>query len=45
MKRYAANVATGIPEGMVLAREAIASGAASAKLDALVNLSQALATA
>jgi len=42
---YAANVAAGIAEGMVLARQAIASGAARAKLDALVDLSQALATA
>jgi len=42
---YAANVAAGIAEGMVLARGAIDSGAARAKLDALVDLSQALATA
>jgi anthranilate phosphoribosyltransferase len=42
---YAANVAPGIAEGMALARHAIASGAARAKLDALVTLSQALAAA
>ncbi len=42
---YAANVAPGIAEGMTLARKAIASGAARAKLDALVALSQILATA
>ena len=42
---YAANVAPGIAEGMVLARQAIASGAARAKLDALVTLSQTLAAA
>ena len=42
---YAANVAPGIAEGMTLARQAIASGAARAKLDALVALSQILATA
>jgi anthranilate phosphoribosyltransferase len=42
---YAANVAPDIAAGMVLAREAIASGAARAKLDALVTLSQTLATA
>jgi anthranilate phosphoribosyltransferase len=42
---YAANVASDIAAGMVLARQAIASGAARAKLDALVTLSQALATA
>ena len=42
---YAANVAPDIAAGMVSAREAIASGAARAKLDALVTLSQTLATA
>jgi anthranilate phosphoribosyltransferase len=42
---YAANVAPDIAAGMVLAREAIASGAARAKLDALVTLSQTLAMA
>jgi anthranilate phosphoribosyltransferase len=42
---YAANVAPDIAAGMVLAREAIASGAARAKLDALVTLSQTLARA
>jgi len=42
---YAANVAPDIAEGMTLARKAIASGAARAKLDALVALSQILATA
>ena len=42
---YAANVAPSIAEGMVLARQAIAGGAARAKLDALVTLSQALAAA
>jgi anthranilate phosphoribosyltransferase len=42
---YAANVAPGIAEGMALARQAIASGAARAKLDALVALSQTLAAA
>jgi len=42
---YAANVAPGIAEGMTLARQAIASGAARAKLDALVALSQTLAAA
>jgi anthranilate phosphoribosyltransferase len=42
---YAANVASDIAAGMVLARQAIASGAARAKLDALVTLSQTLAAA
>jgi len=42
---YAANVAPGIAAGMVLARQAIASGAARAKLNALVTLSQTLAAA
>jgi anthranilate phosphoribosyltransferase len=42
---YAANLAPGIVEGMLLARQAITSGAARAKLDALVTLSQTLAAA
>jgi len=42
---YAANLAPGIAEGMLLARQAITSGAARAKLDALVTLSQTLAAA
>ena len=40
---YAANVAASIPEGLSLARAAIASGAAKAKLVELVSLSQSLA--
>ena len=36
---YAANVAVSIQEGIVLAKKAIESGAAKAKLDALVLLS------
>ncbi len=39
---YAANVAASIPEGLSLARSAIASGAAKAKLQALVSLSKSL---
>jgi anthranilate phosphoribosyltransferase len=42
---YAADVAPDIAAGMALARAAIASGAARAKLDALVALSQTLAAA
>ena len=37
---YAADMASDIPEGIGLARESIASGAALAKLDALVAMSQ-----
>jgi anthranilate phosphoribosyltransferase len=37
---YAANVATDIADGLSRAREAIASGAARAKLDAFVSFSQ-----
>jgi len=40
---YAANVADSIKEGIVKARDALESGAARAKLDALVNLSKSLA--
>ncbi len=40
---YAANVAASIPDGLSLARQAIATGAAKAKLVALVSLSQSLA--
>ncbi len=40
---YAANVAASIPEGLSLARQAIATGAAKGKLAALVSLSQSLA--
>ncbi len=40
---YAANVAASIPDGLALARQAIATGAAKAKLVALVSLSQSLA--
>ena len=40
---YAANVAASIPDGLSLARQAIATGAAKAKLAALVSLSQSLA--
>jgi anthranilate phosphoribosyltransferase len=39
---YAANVANGMQAGIQLARTAIESGAAKAKLDALVSASQAL---
>ena len=42
---YAANVATTIPDGIARAREAIASGAAKAKLQQLVALSGQLAPA
>jgi anthranilate phosphoribosyltransferase len=37
---YAANVASSIPQGIALAREAIASGAARAKLDEFVRVTQ-----
>ena len=37
---YAANVASSIADGIVLAREAIRSGAARAKLDAYVQFTQ-----
>lgn len=40
---YAANVAASIPAGLLLARQAIATGAAKGKLAALVSLSQSLA--
>jgi len=40
---YAANVAESIPQGITLAREAIASGAARAKLDEFVRFTQAIA--
>jgi len=40
---YAANVAPSMAEGIVLARKAIESGAARAKLDALIQLSGELA--
>jgi anthranilate phosphoribosyltransferase len=39
---YAANVATDIRHGLLLAKEAIASGAARAKLDALVQFTQSV---
>jgi anthranilate phosphoribosyltransferase len=39
---YAANVAASIPDGIALARDALASGRAAAKLDAFVALTQAL---
>jgi anthranilate phosphoribosyltransferase len=42
---YAANVANTMKAGIALARTAIESGAAKAKLDALVALSARLATA
>ena len=42
---YAANVAASIADGIDAAREAIASGAARAKLDAFVALTQKLAPA
>ena len=42
---YAANVAGSIPDGITMARAAVASGAALAKLDALVTRSHALAVA
>jgi anthranilate phosphoribosyltransferase len=41
---YAANVAPSMAEGIVLARRAIESGAAKAKLDALIKLSGELAS-
>ncbi|MFN0160074.1 MAG: anthranilate phosphoribosyltransferase, partial [Burkholderiales bacterium] len=41
---YAANVASSIKEGLVLAREAIASGAARAKLDAFVAFTRKFPT-
>ena len=41
---YAANVAPSMADGIVLARQAIESGAARAKLDALIKLSGELAT-
>jgi len=41
---YAANIATSIPDGIVRAREAIASGAAKRKLDAFVATTQKLGT-
>ena len=41
---YAANVASSMAEGIVLARQAIESGAARGKLDALIKLSGELAT-
>ena len=41
---YAANVATSMQDGIQLARVAIESGAAKAKLDALAALSARLAT-
>jgi anthranilate phosphoribosyltransferase len=40
---YAANVAESIPAGIVLAREAIVSGAARAKLDEFVRCTQGFA--
>jgi anthranilate phosphoribosyltransferase len=40
---YAANVAPSMAEGIALARQAIESGAARAKLDALIQLSGELA--
>ncbi|MCX7213672.1 MAG: anthranilate phosphoribosyltransferase [Burkholderiales bacterium] len=42
---YAANIAASISDGIVLARKAIASGAARAKLDEFVAVTQRLATA
>jgi anthranilate phosphoribosyltransferase len=42
---YAANIAESIADGIVLARKAIASGAARAKLDEFVAVTQRLATA
>jgi anthranilate phosphoribosyltransferase len=41
---YAANVASSIADGIVRAREAIASGAAKRKLDAFVATTQKLGT-
>jgi len=43
MALYAANVATSIPAGIASAREAIASGAARAKLDQFVRVTRRLA--
>jgi anthranilate phosphoribosyltransferase len=40
---YAANIASSIPQGIALAREAIASGAARAKLDEFVRVTQGFA--
>ena len=40
---YVANVASSIPQGIELAREAIASGAARAKLDEFVSVTQGFA--
>ena len=40
-----ANIAESIADGIVLARKAIASGAARAKLDEFVAVTQRLATA
>ena len=42
---YAANVADSMAEGLERAREALASGAAKAKLEALVRVSQRLGQA
>ena len=41
---YAANVADSIPAGLAKAREALASGAAKAKLEQLISLSKSVAT-
>ena len=41
---YAANIADSIPAGILLAREAIASGAARAKVDEFVNYTQRFKT-
>ncbi len=43
MALYAANVASSIPAGIAGAREAIASGAARAKLDQFVRVTRRLA--
>jgi anthranilate phosphoribosyltransferase len=40
---YAANISSSIPQGIALAREAIASGAARAKLDEFVRVTQGFA--
>jgi anthranilate phosphoribosyltransferase len=40
---YAANIASSIPQGIALAREVIASGAARAKLDEFVRVTQGFA--
>ncbi|MBU0893695.1 MAG: anthranilate phosphoribosyltransferase, partial [Gammaproteobacteria bacterium] len=42
---YAANVAESVPAGLALARAAVASGAALAKLEQLVTRTHALAVA